>query len=263
MQGPHSQVEAPCPSLSAYTQRERDVAEVYRAEVSEQGWAVMSARVLSEMTQGSEEWLEARRGLLTASEMHLILTPTLKPANNDKERQHLFELLAQRITGYVEPTYIGSDMLRGQEDEIEARLLYAKHYAPVREVGFITNNKWGFTLGYSPDALVGESGAIECKSRRQKYQMQTIVQGIVPDEYMIQLQTGLLVAELQWIDFVSYCGGMPMYVERVYPLPAFQEAIVSAAAAFEARLAERLANYQTNSARFIPTERRIEQEMHV
>lgn len=226
----------------------------------------MSARscvYFPEMIQGSDEWLEARRGLLTASEMHLILTPTLKVASNDKERQHLYELLAQRVTGYVEPTYIGSDMLRGQEDEIEARILYAKHCAPVREVGFITNSKWGFTLGYSPDALVGENGAIECKSRRQKYQAQTIVQGIVPDEYMIQLQTGLLVAELEWIDFVSYCGGMPMFVERVYPLPAFQEAIISAAAAFEARLAERLVSYQQNSVRFVPTERRIIEEMYV
>lgn len=214
-----------------------------------------------EMIQGSDEWLEARRGLLTASEMHLILTPTLKAASNDKERQHLYELLAQRVTGYVEPTYIGADMLRGQEDEIEARALYAKAYGPVREIGFVTNNRWGFTLGYSPDALVGEQGAIECKSRRQKYQAQTIIEMTVPSEYMIQLQTGMLVAELEWIDFVSYSGGMPMFVQRVYPDPVFQDAIVAAAAAFEARLAERLANYQQNSVRFVPTERRIEQEM--
>jgi predicted phage-related endonuclease len=216
-----------------------------------------------EMVQGSDEWLEARRGLLTASEMHLILTPTLKVASNDKERQHLYELLAQRVTGYVEPTYIGSDMLRGQEDEIEARLLYAKHYSPVREVGLITNSKWGFTLGYSPDALVGENGAIECKSRRQRFQIETIVKREVPTEYMIQLQTGMLVAELEWIDFISYSGGMPMYVQRVLPDPAFHSAIIAAATAFEERLAERLANYQENSVLFTPTERRVEAEMFI
>lgn len=216
-----------------------------------------------EMDQGSDEWLQARCGLLTASEMHLIVTPTLKVASHDKERQHMYELLAQRVNKYVEPTYIGSDMLRGQEDEIEARLLYAKQYAPVREVGFITNNKWGFTIGYSPDGLVGDVGAIECKSRRQKYQAQTIIEMTVPSEYVIQLQTGLLVAELEWIDFVSYSGGMPMFVHRVYPDPVVQEAIISAATAFEARLAERLANYQQNSVRFVPTERRIEQEMFI
>src|SRR5688572_786291 len=147
----------------------------------------MARRIFPDMEQGSDEWLAARCGLLTASEMHLILTPTLKAASNEKERCHLYELLAQRVTRYVEPTYIGSDMLRGQEDEIEARALYSKHYSAVRQVGFITNDKWGFTLGYSPDALVGSNGAIECKSRRQKYQAQTIIEMVVPDEYMLQL----------------------------------------------------------------------------
>jgi len=216
-----------------------------------------------EMIQGSDEWLEARRGLLTASEMHLLLTPTMKFASNDKQRCHLYELLAQRATKYVEPAYIGTDMLRGQEDEIEARALYAKKYAPVREVGFITNSKWGFTLGYSPDALVGDDGAIECKSRCQKYQAQTLVQMAVPAEFTLQLQTGMLVAELDWIDFVSYCGGMPMFVQRVYPDAEIQNRILSASAMFETMLCALLDKYRANSIHFVPTERRIEKEMYI
>ena len=43
----------------------------------------------------------------------------MRPASNDKERAHLFELIGQRITGYTEPHYISDDMLRGHEDEIE------------------------------------------------------------------------------------------------------------------------------------------------
>ena len=107
-----------------------------------------------DLIQGSEEWHAARCGLLTASEMKLIITPPsatsgkgLKAAGNDKERAHLYELLAQRITKYVEPSYVSDDMLRGKEDEIYARALYAEHYAPVTDMGFITNDKWGFTLG--------------------------------------------------------------------------------------------------------------------
>jgi hypothetical protein len=223
----------------------------------------MTRTIFPEMIQGSDEWLEARRGLLTASEMSLILTPTLKAAANDKERSHMYELLAQRVTKYVEPHYIGDDMLRGQEDEIEARLLYAKHYGEVSEVGFITNSKWGFTLGYSPDGIVGDKGAIECKSRRQRYQMQTIVELAVPREYMIQLQTGLLVAELDWIDFVSYSGGMPMFVQRVFPIVEYQTSILMAAEAFEARLSTLLAKYKDNSRYLIKTERRIEQQMFI
>ena len=219
--------------------------------------------------QGSEKWLAARCGLLTASEMKHIVTPTLKPASNDKERSHLYELLAQRITGYVEPHYVSDDMLRGHEDEIEARVLYAKHYAPVHEVGFITNDRWGFTLGYSPDALVGEHGLIEAKSRRQKYQVQTVIEnvvaGTIPADYLIQIQTGLLVSERQWCDFISYSGGLPMAVVRVHPMADVQDAIVAAAEAFEARLAAKLALYEGAVAtmRMIPTERKIYEEMAI
>lgn len=219
----------------------------------------------ADLIQGSDEWLAARRGLLTASEMRLIITPTLKVAKNEKASAHLYELLAQRITGYVEPRYVSDDMLRGQVDEIEARALYAKHYAPVREMGFITNDEWGFTLGYSPDGLVGDDGLIECKSRRQKFQAETIIAGEMPDEYMIQVQTGLLVTGRRWCDFISYCGGMPMVTIRVPADDAIQDAIIEAATDFELRLSKMEEAYQTSllGGRHIPTERRIEQEMFI
>jgi hypothetical protein len=224
--------------------------------------------------QGSDEWLAARCGLLTASEMKSILTPTLKIANNDKERAHLYELLAQRITRYVEPHYVGDDMLRGHADEVDARNLYAERYAPVQEVGFITNSRWGFTIGYSPDGLVGSEGQIEVKSRRQKYQAQTIIEHVgidgsttAPAEYLIQLQTGLLVSERQWVDFISYCGGMPMAVIRLHPDPVMQDAIVEAATAFEARMAEKLEQYRAAqfdpAARLTHTERKYYEEIFV
>lgn len=221
----------------------------------------------AEMIQGSDEWLAARCGLLTASEMKLILTPTLKVASNDKERAHLYELVAQRITGYVEPHYVGDDMLRGHADEIDARQIYSDTYAPVTEVGFVTNDKWGFTIGYSPDGLVGDDGQIEIKSRRQKYHAQTIIEhfgpdadGAAPVEYLIQLQTGLLVSERAWVDFISYCGGMPMAVIRVYPDPVMQDAIICAAEEFESRMSRKLDDYRAamtaRSARLTPTERK-------
>ena len=215
-----------------------------------------------ELIQGSEEWLAARCGLLTASEMSLIVTPTLKAASNDKERSHMYELLAQRITGYVEPRYISDDMLRGMDEEITALDLYAKHHSKIERVGFITNDKWGFTIGYSPDAIVGQYGLVECKSRRQKYQIQTIVDGVVPPEYMIQIQTGLLVSEREWLDFISYSGGLPMFAMRCYPLPEYQEAIIKAATAFEERLAINLETYTKASQDYIPTERKIIQEIY-
>lgn len=220
--------------------------------------------------QGSQQWLDARCGLLTASEMKLIITPTLKIASNDKERAHLYELLAQRITGHVELRYVTDDMLRGQEDEILARAKYAEMFAPVIECGFITNSRHGFTIGYSPDGLVSENGLIEIKSRRQKYQIETLTThypaGDCPPDFLLQCQTGLLVSERQWLDLISYSGGLPMCVIRVWPDEKVQTAIVKAAASFEARLSARLAEYQdllATDPRLIPTERTVEQEMMI
>ncbi len=226
----------------------------------------MGIKYYRDLIQGSPEWLEARRGLLATSEMKLILTPTLKIASNDKERAHLYELLAQRISGYVEPSYIGDDMLRGMESEILARQRYAERYAPVEEIGFITNDKWGFKIGYSPDGLVGKTGAIEVKGPRQKSHVETILNGVVPVEHVLQIQTGMMVAELEWIDFISYHGGLPMVTIRAYPDPVIQSAIVEAATSFEAKLGEKLREWKkilAGEARLIPTERVIEQEMFV
>ena len=220
-----------------------------------------------DVVQGSEEWHEMRRGILTASEMSLILTAkTLKPCSNDKERAHVWEIAAQRISKFVEPSYVGDNMLRGWDDEIVARDLYSKHFAPVAEVGFVTNDQCGFTIGYSPDGLVGDQGLIECKSRKQKFQIETLATQRVPDEHVLQLQTGLLVTGREWIDFLSFSGGLPMAIIRVEPDPEIQAAIIAAATAFEARVQDRIAEYHAAIAempKVIPTERRVEQEMFV
>jgi len=222
-----------------------------------------------EMIQGSEAWHSIRCGVPTASEMKLLVTPTLKVAANEKERAHMWELLAQRLTKHVEPRYISDDMLRGQEDEIEAVALYAKTYEPVERVGFVTNDRWGFTIGYSPDALVGADGLVECKSRGQKYQIQTIVDYVSADkidpDFMIQVQTGLMVSERKWCDLISFCGGLPMATVRVYPDEKIQAAILEAVTAFEERLAIAMRKYGevvSSSKRLIPTIRRITEEIY-
>jgi hypothetical protein len=236
----------------------------------------MTSPTYHDVQQGTDEWLALRCGLLTASEIRLIMTPgTNKPADNDKSRAHLHELLAQRVTRHVEPHYISDDMLRGHEDEVRAKALYAQHYAPIREVGFVTrqfdNGRGGsFTLGYSPDGLVDsphdKPGLVESKSRRQKYQVQTVL-GIArgqaaPDEYMLQIQTGMLVTGREWCDFISYSGGLPMAVSRVFADHAMQERILAAAKSFELRLDDEMRLYlgTCEKHRWVETERPTESE---
>jgi len=199
----------------------------------------LSNLTIHDCLQGSDEWLALRCGLMTASEVKLIMTPTCKPANNDKSRSHLYELAAQRITGHVEPHFISDDMLRGHDDEERARQLYAKtwpQFGPVTTPGFLTRRfASGLVLGYSPDFFVTDHGQGECKSRRAKYQIETGVRG-VPEEYVLQVQTGLLVSGRVWCDFVGYSGGLPMIRIRVYPDLEMHAKIIEAAEAAEARI---------------------------
>lgn len=210
-----------------------------------------------DIIQGSEEWLDLRKGILTGSTMIKILTPTLKIADNDDSRDLVYELLAQRVTKYVEPAYINDNMLRGEQEEIEARICYSKNYAPIRECGFITNDKLGFNIGYSPDGLIGDEGMTETKSRRQSFHIKNILDDVAEKNTMIQIQTGLFVTERKWCDFISYCGGLPMFVKRVEVIPEYQEAIQKAAIGFEKRVNELMQEYKVKSSGLVATERKI------
>ena len=216
----------------------------------------MSIRILTDLVQGSPEWLEARRGMVTASEVGALITAkTLKVAANDTSRALALLLVAERITGWVDPVYVGGDMIRGTLDEPVARDWYGEHHASVSEVGFIVRDDWGFSIGYSPDGLVGDDGLIEVKSRRAKKHLATILADEVPAENVAQIQCGLLVSGRSWCDYVSWCGGMPMWTKRVFPDPAWQDAIVEAVRAFEATAAEMVATYTERTAGLPVTER--------
>ncbi|MFB9926049.1 lambda exonuclease family protein [Amycolatopsis halotolerans] len=217
----------------------------------------MSLIEFPDVIQGSDEWHDQRRGIITASVVGQLITPkTLKTAANDKSRSIVSQLVAERITGHTDPPYVGDDMLRGIEDELRARDLYAEVYDhPIREVGFLLRKEESWQLGYSPDGLVGDDGLIEVKSRRSKLHLLTILSGEVPAEYMAQCQAGLLVSGRAWLDFISYSGGMPMWHKRVYPDPLWHKAIITAAEQFEATAAEMTADYLAKTEGLPATER--------
>lgn len=224
----------------------------------------MSVRILPDLVQRSDAWYDARRGMVTASVVDKLITAkTLKPADNDTSRRLLKMLVAERITGYTEPTYQSDDMIRGIEDEPRAADKYSEHYAPVTPAGFMIRDDWGFPIGYSPDGLVGDDGLIEVKSRRQHHQLDAIVTDTVPADCMAQLQCGLLVSGREWCDYVSYCGGMPMWVKRVTPERRWQNAIVAAVRHFEAS-AEAMTDTYDRAVVGLPlTERVVELEMRI
>jgi hypothetical protein len=217
-----------------------------------------------DVEQGSIEWHNLRCGILTASEMKLVITPSLNISKNDKVKTHFYHLAAQRVTKYVDPHFESYDMERGKFDEEHARAKYAEEYGEVEECGIVTNDKLGFVIGYSPDGLPID-GLLEIKSRLQKLQMQTLVEfvakGTIPPDFLIQCQTGLFVADdREWLDFTSYSGGMKMATVRCYPDPVIQEAIGNAACDAERQITQILETYQelvASDARLVDTERLI------
>lgn len=177
----------------------------------------MRRTFFNDIEQGTDEWFAARCGIVTASTMRNLVTSAGKVADNDTSRGFIRTLATERIIGRSEFTYPTRPMQRGNLLEPFARDLYAEHYAPVEEVGFIRLDTDYYALGYSPDGTVQHDGLLEIKSPGPKEHLRTILADDVPAVYIWQLQVGLFVTGRSWIDFCSYCPGMDLYVKRVYP----------------------------------------------
>ena len=207
----------------------------------------MAVTIFDTLEQGSAEWLQARAGILTASTIgQLITAKTIKPAMNDRSRGLCQTLIAERITGHVEPVYPNRAMTRGTLLEPEARRIYAEQTGQdVTEVGFARLDTDTYTLGSSPDGLVGEAGGIEIKSPSAKVHVATVLSGAIPDYNRAQVQAFLHVTGREWCDFISYLPGEPLFIIRDYPDPRWQKAIVSAAEQFEETARSTVARYET------------------
>jgi hypothetical protein len=223
----------------------------------------MTLTILPELEQGSPEWLDARRGIITASVVGRLITPaTIKPADNVHTRALTAELAAERITGWTDDAYVSDDMERGHDVEPVAVGAYEKHYGvTVARVGFMVNDDLGFRIGYSPDGLVGDDGLIEVKSRRPKKHLQTILADEVPAENVAQCQAALFVSGRAWCDYVSYCGGMHLYPIRVFPDERWFKAIAAAATDFEMAVTAMTATYRAFTEGLPMTERILEPEI--
>jgi len=209
--------------------------------------------------QRTDEWYQQRCGLITASAVGLLITTkTLAVANNDVARGVIAAAAAERITGFVDPTFASIDMQRGIDDEPLAIDAYAEHHAPVEPCGFMVRTWDGCRLGYSPDGLVGEDGLVEVKSRRGKKQVETVVSGQVPAENMAQIQAGLFVSGRAWLDYISYAAGMHLWTVRVYPDVRWLNALVGAVEAFELAVTQTVADYTAAVAGLPLTERPLE-----
>lgn len=208
-----------------------------------------------DMEQRSADWYAVRCGIVTASVVGKLITPTLKVAANDTSRGLVATLAAERITGRVEEGYTSADMLRGIMDEPIARAHYSEHHAPVTELGFMVRTLGTARLGYSPDGLVGDDGLIEIKSRIPREHVRITLTGTIPHDHMAQMQAGMLVSGRAWCDYISWCGGLPMWTKRVDADDEWQTAILDALTAADQAIDATVTAY-TDAVAGLPTTER-------
>lgn len=170
-------------------------------------------KIFNDIEQGSDEWLEARMGIPTASMFNEVMAKVGPRGGVPKGRQtYLYKLAGEILSGEPMASYTNADMERGQEREAEARDLYAmiNDVEPV-QVGFVRNG----ACGASPDAMVGDDGLWENKDALPHIQIDRLMNGVLPPQHKAQCQGQLMVCERQWLDFMSYSRGLPPLIIRV------------------------------------------------
>ena len=162
--------------------------------------------------QGTPEWLELRKGHVTASQVASIMAKT-KTGPSASRQNYLIELAIQRVTGVVEESYKNEAMMRGTEEEPKARQAYELLTETfVEEVPFVKHKsiEW---FGCSPDGIIknndGTYNLLEIKNPNSATHWSYIKEGEPPTKYKIQMMAQMACTGAQWCDFFSYDSRMP------------------------------------------------------
>ncbi len=175
------------------------------------------------MEQRSEEWFQARLGLVTASRVADVLAK-IKSGESASRRNYKIQLVSERLTGERQETYINQAMQDGIDREQFARDRYVQQFGEVEEVGFVKHPT--LEAGASPDGLVGDDGLIEIKCPLGTTHTETLMTQEVPSKYIPQIQFQLLCTGRKWCDFISYNPMFPehlqLFVRRVFADKEYQ-----------------------------------------
>lgn len=160
--------------------------------------------------QGSTKWLEARLGIPTVSEFSRFITP-VKGDLSGQADGYIADLIVESVDGLTE-RYVSQWMANGTLTEPEALDWYTFDTGnQVERCGIILNKG----AGWSPDGLVTPGGAVEVKCPKPSTHVRWLLKGELPAEHKPQCHGALVVGELEWVDFISYCAGYRALIVRV------------------------------------------------
>jgi len=172
------------------------------------------------MQQGSEEWLQARLGLPTASRMSDLLART--KSGWGAGRQNLMsELLCERLTNQPYERFVSGDMMRGMELESEAVVAYEIEAGEVTQTCGFIQHPWIKESGASPDRLIADDGVLEVKCPKTATHLKYLLDGEPPADYIPQMVWQLACTRRRWVNFVSYDPRLPedlrLFIVRFEP----------------------------------------------
>jgi len=210
---------------------------------------------MSEIVQGSEEWLAIRVGKVTASRVADVIAKT-KSGWGASRANYMAELIAERLTGEPAEKFTSGAMKWGTEMEPDARIAYEfRTDAEVVQVGFVPHPAIAMT-GASPDGLVGVDGLVEIKCPSTATHIDTLISQTVPGKYVTQMFWQMACTGRQWCDFVSFDPRMPehmrLFVKRVprddARIAELERDVADFLAELDGKLAELTALYERKAA---------------
>jgi hypothetical protein len=188
--------------------------------------------------QGSCEWEVLRSGKVTASELDRLVSPKGKVRTGDGPTTYLYEKLAERWLGRPLPSSMNLPVWAVEQGRILeewARPGFAlETNTEVQQVGFITKEETGpmSLVGASPDGLIGDNCGLEIKCPRLQTHIGYISEGVLPEDYVLQVQGSLYVTGFPQWKFYSYYRKVPSLILTIEPDPDIQDAIEDALAVF-------------------------------
>jgi hypothetical protein len=197
-----------------------------------------------DVVQGGDEWLELRRGILTASNFKIVLREGVDGEASKMREKLLYTLAGERLSGKVAETFRSEAMSRGHQMEPAARDYYERTTfgAKVRQVGFvrrtmITPLGREIVIGASPDAQVDDARGLEIKTLAPHLMIAQAKSGKFPSEHYAQLMGTAFVCGWSEMDLLLFYEGMPVAPRfRVALDNAFVTKIVQAIEVFDYEL---------------------------
>lgn len=170
--------------------------------------------IVTDFAQGSEEWLQVRSGVPTASMFGKIITAS--GTKSTSQKVYMNAILADWCAGKPVDVWEGNDwMQRGNELEPKARELYTLITGrKVEQIGFCFKNDRRL-VGCSVDGLVEDAGLIEIKCPKASSLIGYIFDDKLPTKYVQQVQGQLWVTGRKWCDFMAYHPDFEPFIVRV------------------------------------------------